>query len=61
MTSTTTLSGYTPPHVEYQPATVGDHAIHQRAAQLAADRGPATLVIMSPQALAAMHAGGGSK
>ena len=54
MSSTTTLSGYTPPHVEYQPANVGDKAIHQLATQLAPGRGPAAHVSLSPEAMAAI-------
>jgi len=54
MNSATTLSGYTPPHIDYKPAAVGDRNIHQRAQQLAAERGPATHVTLSPAAQAAM-------
>ena len=48
------LSGYAPPHVNYQPATAGDKTIHQHAQQLASDRGPASQVTLSPGALAAL-------
>ncbi len=56
MSSTTTLSGYTPPHVDYQPASVGDKAVHQVASQLSPNRGPAAHVTLSPDALKAMMA-----
>ena len=56
MNSARTLSGYTPPHIDYQPAKVGDRAIHQQAQQLASERGPASRVTLSPEAHAAMQA-----
>ena len=54
MSATTTLSGYSPPHVDYQPATAGDKTIHQRAQQRVSDRGPASQVTLSPAALTAL-------
>lgn len=54
VSATTMLSGYAPPHVNYQPATAGDKTIHQHAQQLASDRGPASQVTLSPGALAAL-------
>jgi hypothetical protein len=60
--SARTLSGYTPPHIDYQPAKVGDLALHQQAQQLVGERGPASRVTLSPAAQAAMkaHIGGGA-
>ncbi len=60
MSTATTLSGYTPPHVDYKPAAVGDRAIHQTAQQLHSERGPASRITLSPAAQAAMkaHIGG---
>ena len=58
MSSTTTLSGYTPPHVDYQPAGVGDLAIHQKAVQIADERPPAVHVTLSKEAQIVMAESG---
>ncbi len=50
------LSGYTPPHVDYQPAGAGDLALHSKVQKESSERAPATRVTLSSEALAAFQA-----
>ncbi len=58
MSSTTTLSGYTPPHVDYQTAGIGDKAIHEKAVQIANERPPAVHLTLSKEAQIVMAESG---
>ena len=58
MSTATTLSGYTPPHIDYTPASIGDKAIHQMAEQVASQRPPAVHITLSPEAQVVMAESG---